>query len=49
MKVYEKPLVDISTFDVEDVLTESGYYAESNELFQQIDGGAARQGVVFEW
>ena len=48
MKIYEKPLVDIKTFDVEDVMTDSGDYATNNAMFEAIDGNSY-EGVVFEW
>ena len=51
MKIYEKPLVDIKTFDVEDVMTTSGEYSENNELFDAIVGNSEHgySGVVFQW
>ena len=48
MKIYEKPSVDVRTFDVEDVMTESGYYDGANENFKAINGEAL-SGVVFQW
>lgn len=50
MKIYEKPLIDIKTFDVEDIMEESGYYTSAtNEKFKEIDSTATYTGVVFEW
>ena len=49
MKIYEKPLVDIKTFDVEDVMVDSGNYSTANGDFGEIVDGASYEGVVFEW
>lgn len=52
MKIYEKPLVDIKTFDVEDVMAESSVYsATDTEIFQAITGDAdtTYAGVAFQW
>lgn len=57
MKIYEKPLVDVRTFDVEDVMTAStgtqpGEYAVTNTLMDDIVAGGSttyQNGVVFEW
>ena len=53
MKIYEKPLVDIKTFDVEDVMYVSGQYnVEDLSGFNNITGdktGAhGYSGVVFK-
>lgn len=52
MKIYEKPLVDIKTFDVEDVMYESGNFSSTDkEAFQKITGddATAYAGVAFQW
>ena len=52
MKIYEKPLVDVKTFDVEDVMAVSGEFSSTDKtMFQDItgDAGTAYAGVAFEW
>ena len=52
MKIYEKPSVDVRTFDVEDVMFESGVYSSDNTGFDAIynDGTTHNiDGVVFQW
>ena len=50
MKIYEKPSVEIRTFDVEDVMSSPSAFAEGNELFDDIAGTTTNyDGVVFEW
>ena len=53
MKIYEKPSVDVRTFDVEDVMYESGAYSsDKNDGFDKIMGGTQTtyvDGVVFQW
>ena len=52
MKIYEKPSVDVRTFDVEDVMFESGVYSNDNAGFDVIMGGEQTtyvDGVVFQW
>lgn len=52
MKIYEKPLVDIKTFDVEDVMYTSGEYnLEDSSGFDKIVGNTEHgySGVVFQW
>ena len=54
MKIYEKPLVDVKTFDVEDVMYTSGVFdlndADTKAKFQEIAGNSTSYtGVVFEW
>ena len=53
MKIYEKPLADIKTFDVEDVMTTSttdyGNYSDDQALFGKINLGGTYNGVVFKW
>lgn len=52
MKIYEKPLVDVKTFDVEDVMAESSVYSSTDtEVFQAITGNAETSftGVAFQW
>lgn len=52
MKIYEKPLVDVKTFDVEDVMYVSGEYnLDDASGFDKITGetGHGYAGVVFQW
>jgi len=51
MKIYEKPLVDIKTFDVEDVMAVSGEFNANNGDIAAIMGDTDNpyNGVVFEW
>ena len=52
MKIYEKPSVDVRTFDVEDVMFESGVYSVDNDGFDAIMGNTEHSyvdGVVFQW
>ena len=54
MKIYEKPLVDVKTFDVEDVMYTSGVFditdPDTKAKFDEIAGNTtAYTGVVFEW
>ena len=53
MKIYEKPSVDVRTFDVEDVMFESGVYSADNDGFDAIMNQAGQttyvDGVVFQW
>ncbi len=54
MKIYEKPLVDVKTFDVEDVMTVSGITGGemgdgSKELFKAINPDGNYSGVAFKW
>ena len=54
MKIYEKPLVDVKTFDVEDVMYTSGEFnlddAATKAKFEEIAGETTSyKGVVFEW
>lgn len=55
MKIYEKPLVDVKTFDVEDVMTNSGIgdggvLGEASEtLFKAINPSGTYSGVAFKW
>lgn len=48
MKIYEKPLVDVRTFDVEDVMTLSGELSMDNTGFNDLMNASAT-GVVFQW
>ena len=54
MKIYEKPLVDIKTFDVEDVMYTSGEYnvddlSGFNKITGDETGSHGYAGVVFQW
>ncbi len=57
MKIYEKPLMNVKTFDVEDIMAQnlSGTLDMENPevqaMFQEITGDdtTAYKGVVFEW
>ena len=52
MKIYEKPLVDIKTFDVEDVMAPSSEFNSTDTtVFQAItsDKTTAYAGVAFQW
>lgn len=53
MKIYEKPSVDVKTFDVQDVINASAYdsFDNQNTKFGEISGtaGDTRNGVVFQW
>ena len=50
MKIYEKPLVNVKTFDIEDVMTESGNLGADSTEFQEIAGNTNEyQGVIVEW
>ncbi len=54
MKIYEKPSVDVKTFDVQDVINASGIdnygvVSDSNTAFDAIESGVTKSGVVFQW
>ena len=52
MKIYEKPLADVKTFEVEDVMFESGVYSSTDSAaFVEITGDVSTpyQGVAFAW
>jgi hypothetical protein len=52
MKIYEKPSVDVKTFDVEDVMALSGEFSSTDKnMFQDITGDMETPyaGVAFEW
>ena len=53
MKIYEKPSVDVKTFDVQDVINASAYnsFDSQNTKFGEITGNTddKRNGVVFQW
>lgn len=51
MKIYERPSIDIKTFDVEDALMASGVGEMDNKDFGYIVGDTSytAKGVVFEW